>query len=128
VPEVSIQGFCYKGTAFAISKMPEDIPIASFVITQEGQVCGLWKEPEYRRISEINTMWIQMVQKALKAGVLQVEGDEIWGLVHPTNSASNDWSTTFRVGGSLSTITKDNVVWNRWAVPVKDLLESDNGG
>lgn len=101
----------YVGMVFAVSEMPQDVPVMCGVVTQTGELRAYWRDPEYRGDDKMTMDFNTEIAKAMITGEIPIP---IFTFVHPDNKRSNGLAV--KGGLQLEKVVKDGVDWNMWVL------------
>lgn len=78
----------YRGTAIVIAAGKWDAPVFSVIVTDEGELCGFWIDPEFRGGKEIPVLAVKAIQEAYNKGIISVSSGYLFGKIHADNVKS----------------------------------------
>jgi hypothetical protein len=109
----------YKGTVICVYDKEMGIPIASLVVTDEGEECAVMQNSDFRKNKEVTDLLINAQRVAILQGAIPATSGFIFSYVHPDHGMNKDLP---KMGAKLEVVERNGRKWNKWSIPVHNVL------
>lgn len=115
IDDKEVNRYIFGGVAVTLCITEQDIPIFSCIVTDEGEICGAWIDPEFRKRKDVHDMIVKAVAEA------SCGKKELFARVHSNNVRS--FISCMKHGATID-IDTENPDWVTVSWTTSDLLLS----
>jgi len=117
--EYDVDIVIFKGTAIVARVMPLDIPVASVIITDEGEMRSAIRNQDFRDSSDLTNAFLEAERYALRNKIIAPLQGGLFGVIHPEHGSNKLMPL---MGCELSHIMINGTLFNKWFVPTEKIL------
>jgi hypothetical protein len=109
----------YKCTAFVARVMPMDIPVASLLITDEGELRASMRNQDFRDSADMTNAFIEAERYALLNKIIVPPSGKFFCIIHPEHGSNKLMPL---MGMKLEVVDMNGSKWNKWSISVDNIL------